>query len=61
MEKIDPTKKRMAWLSADLHKWIKHEATERETTISEELDIAVKLLRERRAKQAAAHRQQVSA
>ena len=66
MEQTAQAGKRMAWLSADLHKWLKRQAFERESTIGAELDAAVELLREQRARQEAARqrqaaRQQVSA
>ena len=54
MEKIEPTGKRMAWLSADLHEWLRREAFERRSTIGAEIDTAVELLREQRARQAKA-------
>ena len=58
--------RRIAWLQADLHEWVRREAFERRTTIGAELDAAVELLREQRARQEAARqrqaaRQQVSA
>ena len=53
-------------LPAELHRWLRREAFERESTITAELSAAVELLREQRARQEAARqrqaaRQQVSA
>ena len=52
--------RRIAWLQADLHEWVRREAFERRTTIGAELDAAVELLREQRARQEAARQRQAA-
>ena len=56
MEDVQQEVRRMAptQLPVDLHEWIRREAFERRSTITAELSAAVELLREQRARQAAA-------